>query len=57
MKNLKNLWNDEVGASAVEYALIIAAISGAIILVVFALGAKVNNAFDNVNQHIPENAP
>jgi pilus assembly protein Flp/PilA len=48
LKNLKKLIKDEEGATAVEYGLIVAAIAGLIIVVVFLLGNKVNNAFNNV---------
>ena len=49
LKNLKKLIKDEEGATAVEYGLIVAAIAGLIIVVVFLLGNKVNNAFSNVS--------
>ena len=48
IKNLKKLLKDDEGATAVEYGLIVAAIAGLIIVVVFLLGNKVNNAFSNV---------
>lgn len=47
------LLKDESGATAVEYGLIVAAISGLIIVVVFLLGKKVNNAFSNIAAHMP----
>jgi pilus assembly protein Flp/PilA len=53
LKNLKKLIKDEEGATAVEYGLIVAAIAGLIIVVVFLLGKKVNNAFSNVAAHMP----
>jgi pilus assembly protein Flp/PilA len=53
MKNLKRLLRDEEGATAVEYGLIVAAIAGLIVLVVFELGSKVNNAFSNVANAMP----
>jgi len=49
----KALLKDESGATAVEYGLIVAAIAGLIIVVVFLLGKKVNNAFSNVASHMP----
>jgi len=52
LKNLKKLIKDEDGATAVEYGLIVAAIAGLIIVVVFLLGNKVNNQFNNVAQHL-----
>jgi pilus assembly protein Flp/PilA len=48
LRNLVKLFKDEQGATAVEYGLIVAAIAGAIIAVVFLLGNKVKNAFNNV---------
>ena len=53
LAHLKRLMGDESGATAVEYGLIVAAISGLIIVVVFTLGKKVNNAFSNVASHMP----
>jgi pilus assembly protein Flp/PilA len=53
LKNLKKLIKDEEGATAVEYGLIVAAIAGLIIVVVFLLGNKVNNAFSGVASHMP----
>jgi pilus assembly protein Flp/PilA len=53
LRNLKKLWKDEQGATAVEYGLIVAAIAGLIIVVVFVLGNKVKNAFNNVATALP----
>ena len=53
LKNLKKLIRDEEGATAVEYGLIVAAIAGLIVVVVFLLGGKVNNAFGNVASKMP----
>jgi pilus assembly protein Flp/PilA len=52
-KSMKSLLKDEGGATAVEYGLIVAAIAGLIVVVVFLLGKKVNNAFSNVASHMP----
>jgi pilus assembly protein Flp/PilA len=52
-KTSRALLKDESGATAVEYGLIVAAIAGLIIVVVFLLGKKVNNAFSNVASHMP----
>jgi pilus assembly protein Flp/PilA len=38
---------DDDGASAVEYGLLVAAIAALIVIVVFALGGIVKNAFKN----------
>ena len=52
LTNLKKLLKDDDGATAVEYGLIVAAIAGLIITVVYLLGNKVNNAFNNVASHM-----
>jgi pilus assembly protein Flp/PilA len=41
-------YKDENGATAVEYGLIVAAIAGLIIAIVFVIGNKVKNGFNNV---------
>ncbi len=48
LKNVIKLFRDEEGATAVEYGLIVAAIAGLIIAVVFVLGGKVTNNFNNI---------
>ena len=53
LRNLKKLLKDEQGATAVEYGLIVAAIAGLIITVVFVLGNKVKNSFSNVANAMP----
>jgi pilus assembly protein Flp/PilA len=53
MKAIVRLLRDETGATAVEYGLIVAAIAGLIVMVVFVLGNKINNAFSNVAQAMP----
>ena len=50
---IRGLWRDEAGATAVEYSLIIGGIAAAIIVVVYALGAKVNNLYSNATQGWP----
>jgi pilus assembly protein Flp/PilA len=52
LKNLVKLFKDEEGATALEYALMAAAVAGVIIAVMFLLGGKVNNAISNVAAHI-----
>ena len=49
MKTLKRFAKDESGATAIEYGLIAAGISVAIITVVQGLGTKLNNTFNNIN--------
>jgi pilus assembly protein Flp/PilA len=52
LKNALKLFRDEEGATAVEYGLIVAAIAGLIIAIVFVLGGKVKNTFNNVQAAI-----
>ena len=53
LKNAIKLFRDEEGATAVEYGLIVAAIAGLIIAVVFVLGNKMKNTFNNVQSQVP----
>jgi pilus assembly protein Flp/PilA len=46
---LKSFLIDDNGATAIEYGLIAAGISVAIIIVVPAIGTKLNTAFTNVS--------
>ncbi|MEJ0074964.1 MAG: Flp family type IVb pilin [Alphaproteobacteria bacterium] len=48
MKTLKRFAKDESGATAIEYGLIAAGISVAIITVVQGLGTKLNTTFTNI---------
>jgi pilus assembly protein Flp/PilA len=43
---------DEEGATAVEYGIMVAAIAAVIIVVVFAIGQKVNTAFTTVDTNL-----
>jgi pilus assembly protein Flp/PilA len=52
MKTLAKFVKDESGATAIEYGLIAAGISVAIIAVVQTLGKNLNNAFTNVAGNI-----
>ncbi len=49
---VQNFWNDESGATAIEYGLIAAGIALAIIAVVNKLGTTLNSTFDKVNTQI-----
>lgn len=51
--SLLHLLRDDQGATAVEYGLIVAAIAGLIIAVVFVLGNKINNVFNNIQSAMP----
>ena len=48
MKTLKRFAKDESGATAIEYGLIAAGISVAIITVVQGLGSKLTGTFDDI---------
>jgi pilus assembly protein Flp/PilA len=53
MKNLvARFANDESGATAIEYGLIAAGISVAIIAVVQGLGTKLKNAFQSLSDKL-----
>jgi pilus assembly protein Flp/PilA len=45
---IKNLWNDESGATAVEYGLMVALIAVAIIGAVTLLGGNLTSRFNSV---------
>lgn len=50
MKNiLEKFWTDESGATAIEYGLIAAGISLAIIAVVNGIGSNLNTKFNSIN--------
>jgi pilus assembly protein Flp/PilA len=52
MKTLKRFAKDESGATAIEYGLIAAGISVAIITVVQGLGTKLHDTFQNITTAI-----
>ena len=53
MKNMiKKFWSDESGATAIEYGLIAAGISLAIIAVVNGLGTNLNGKFTEINSSL-----
>ena len=49
MSHLARFFRDETGATAIEYGLIAAGISVAIIATVTGLGTKLNSTFTSVN--------
>jgi Flp pilus assembly pilin Flp len=53
LRQLMRLASDSSGATAVEYALIVSAVAGIIAAVVYVLGAKTNNLYNNVQQAMP----
>ena len=46
-------WQEEEGATAVEYGIMVAAIAAVIITIVISVGSKTNSAFDKVNDEFP----
>jgi pilus assembly protein Flp/PilA len=52
-KLLQTFAKDESGATAIEYGLIAAGISVAIIVTVNALGGKLNTTFGNISNKLP----
>ena len=52
MKLLSRFWTDESGATAIEYGLIAAGISIAIIVTVNGLGTNLNTMFTSVNNSL-----
>jgi pilus assembly protein Flp/PilA len=52
MQTIKRFWRDETAATAIEYGLIAAGISLAIIAIVNGLGAKLNTKFTAVNSSL-----
>ena len=49
MKLIRRFWADESGATAIEYGLIAAGISLAIIAIVNGMGTKLNGKFASIN--------
>jgi len=53
MNIIKSFLKNEDGATAIEYGLIAACISVAIILVVQGVGTKLNSTFTSINNALP----
>ena len=53
LQKAKAFIQDEDGASAVEYGLLVALIAAVIVTTVGLLGGKVNTAFETVNNALP----
>ena len=51
-KFLLSLWKDESGASAAEYALLLAVVSGVIALSAFGLGGAINTELQSATNAI-----
>lgn len=56
IERFKELWRDESGISAVEYALLAAGIATAIIVAIETLGTAVSDKFDEVSDEISGNS-
>jgi pilus assembly protein Flp/PilA len=52
-ESIHQLLRNEEGATAVEYAIMVALIAAVIIIVVKVVGTKSNNAFESVNSTMP----
>ncbi|RMX06310.1 Flp family type IVb pilin [Corticibacter populi] len=51
---IKNFWNDEEGATAIEYGLIAGLIAVAIIATVTTLGGNLNSIFEWISNALGE---
>ena len=49
IQGFKNFWNDEEGATAVEYGLMVALIAAVIIAAVTLIGTRLRDVFDFVS--------
>ena len=54
---IKNFWDDESGATAIEYGLIAALIALAIVVGAGALGNALNAQFKNIGNALNKAAP
>lgn len=52
LKTIRRFWADESGATAIEYGLIAAGISLAIIAAVNGLGTKLSGKFTSINNSL-----
>ncbi len=57
MKNLMRLWKDESGQTMVEYGLLIALISIAVIAVLVLLGPRIAGFFQAVDDQLAASTP
>lgn len=51
---LSRFWNDEEGAAAAEYALLLAIIAAGLAIAAGTLGSAISNAMDNASECIAE---
>jgi pilus assembly protein Flp/PilA len=52
MLDVKDRFNSEKGATAVEYGLLVALIAAVIITIVATLGGQINTAFNTVSSQL-----
>jgi len=57
MELFKRLWNDEEGQGMVEYGLIIALVSIAVIGLLIALGGQLGTIFTNITNGLKDTPP
>ena len=57
MKLIRGIKKDQSGASAAEYALIVAIIGGAIVIGATAFGGSLSTAFSNTGSAVVAKAP
>ena len=57
MKTFINMLKDEAGASAAEYALILAIVGGAIALAALALGGAVSRSMNRASNCVTNTSP
>ena len=50
----KRLSDEDCGATAVEYGIMVAAIAAVIIVIVIQVGIKTNSAFEKVDRDYPK---
>lgn len=50
---IKNFWNDEEGATAIEYGLIAGLVAVAIVTVLTTLGGQLQAAFQAISDALP----
>jgi pilus assembly protein Flp/PilA len=55
MRLISSFFKDESGATMVEYAILVALISIAAILIIYTLGQQINNTFNTVMKCIVGN--
>jgi len=57
LKFIRGIRSDKSGASAAEYALIVASVGGGIIVAAGTFGSSISTALDNFGTKITANSP